>query len=268
MEEKVKGNGFTRSILFMDYPGERGVNYIDYTRNIIGEYKKFFKSDIGGCWEDGEFIDMHDEYGYFENTNNPQGCLESKLKILNGCDYSIVVFVGHGCYHNHMDKIQLSQDVLFSVNDLYKNAGKRLVIVDSCRSLLTQEYIPSFTKIIRESKEYDYRNENKKYYNRIISDMQDHIELIQSTQICQYAATIHIEKTSVFSKAFFNVINQKKDIARSIQLMGRPYQLSYEEIKNEVDNEMIRLRFPNQKSQYTPDPCVQEKFPLIAVSPC
>ena len=268
--EKV--SDFKRKILFMDYPGEVGAsNYVSFTCDIIKQYKDFFRSDVGGCWDENEFVDI--------NLTNPYALNEKKcseaLEEIKNCDYSIVVFVGHGCNYDGLDMIQLnSNEKLFPVEQLYTNAKKRLVIIDSCRTYLGQLSVPSLSFMISESED-SRRERNRESYNKIIRDIPNHIELIQSTQKGRKARTLSSEKSSVFSRAFLEIIkslaSSRPAKCRRLMKINDPYSVSYNGIKAEVDNAIANN---NQQSdyncfigniEYRPENGEKGYFPLLCI---
>lgn len=264
-----------RRILFFDYPGDtfRG-NYLKFTRTIIERYKTFFKSDLGGCWENDEFIDLNTNK-YFANISEFNIRLDESLSILNRCDFSIIVFVGHGCNYAELDRIQVCspaqniEDFTITIKSLYENiinTGKRMLIVDSCRTYLERR---SINEYINESLGWENagnRENNRNYYNQLIQKAPNHIEIIQSAQQGQSACTIPFENSSVFSKSLFSVLEQKSTAARQIQISGDKCDFSYIDMKSDVDTKMAALVSSSQISQVTTLPDVgNSNFPLIAV---
>lgn len=250
----------------MDYPGEQGAqNYVPFTRTIIEKYKEFFKSDVGGCWNEDEFIDLYENYGYFNNGYNPGTCLSTELLKLKGYAYVIIVFIGHGCNHEKLDQIQITSKEITPISNFLPFIKKGLVIIDSCRSYLSEDAI-SIPKLILESQMFGIRERNRDYYNNLIVDAPDHIEIIQSTQKGEIARTIPHEKNSVFSKAFFEVLGEKNKLAREKQISGQANYISYNDIKDEVDAKMAGYGFSQQESQFTPNLSNDNRYlPLIAV---
>lgn len=270
-----------RKILFFDYPGDKQSNNLINTHHIIERYKEFFESGFGGCWNaKSEFIDLNENGHRFTNITDFALEFGSALRTLNQCDFSIIMFVGHGCAYNGIDRIQVLppsqniEDYTIPVSCLYKDIeggkGKRLILIDSCRST---PRILSCTEYLNESKEYDWLKEhfgnssnNRDYYNQLFAEAPNHIELIQSTQRGEEAYTITQEESSVFTKSLFSVIKQKLKTVRFVQLSGNDYHITYNNILKDVNTDMSKKNYKSQQSQLTViPPETNTHFPLIAL---
>lgn len=49
-----------RKLLLLANPGIQGVNWAPQVFNVLERYKQYFKSPVGGYWQDDEIIDYQD----------------------------------------------------------------------------------------------------------------------------------------------------------------------------------------------------------------
>lgn len=106
---------------------------------------KFLKSRLGGEWLQEEI----------ESLNNPTVSLvEDAINNLSNCDYTFIVFSGHGCVntrHQNLQYAELSDD-LISVLKLKTGAPRQTVIFDSCRgfeNFFSSELIKSMNENLK-----------------------------------------------------------------------------------------------------------------------
>ena len=108
-------------------------NYLPGVSRDVNNYLSFFKSDNGGAWEDDEIIPkVYDwtSWGLYLNI------LQRRL---NGLDYAIIVFTGHGyALKNGETYFELSEghDVSLSTIKSWFPTQKVLMIADSCQSFV------------------------------------------------------------------------------------------------------------------------------------
>lgn len=108
-------------------------NYLPGVSRDVNNYLSFFKSDNGGAWEDDEIIPkVYDwtSWGLYVNI------LQRRL---NGLDYAIIVFTGHGyALKNGETYFELSEghDVSLSTIKSWFPTQKVLMIADSCQSFV------------------------------------------------------------------------------------------------------------------------------------
>jgi hypothetical protein len=172
-----------RKLILISNPGNPShSNYVRTTEDAIRMWESFFRSPIGGYWEDDEIA----HYG--EDMNISPEKLRRLVAIQ--CDYSIVVFCGHGCCtKDEKDAIQLpvptDENVnLFPVEDFFGNTAssiRRTVILDACRTI-----IPYTSRQLFEERQYSsiYRIDGiacREYYNSLIMQASPHVEILYST---------------------------------------------------------------------------------------
>ena len=276
---KENVNGFMRRILFI-YLGKKNDEDQDphhcIADNTIKEYKEFFKSDIGGCWEEkeenSELVDLN------LNATN-KDLMEEIAKLDNFC-YSIIVYVGHGNSDDDDDNdyIQIpGNEPPLKISELYTpGTKKRLLIIDACRSSVDKQSL-------NESKQYNTREwnitvgnkqSNKKLYNGIISDIKSpHVEIIQSTEKGHYAQGVKEECITVFAKALFEVLQSQIGAAKTV-MQGADFIRNYsnlislvnEKMRSIIDDELVNPQQNDQKSVCSTVPTDKEiSFPLVAV---
>lgn len=167
----------------------------------------YYKSPCGGAWENDEIKQIN-----LSSYPNPNAYLKNEVRELNELyDYSVIIFIGHGARTEFSaDYIQTSPISVISVIDLceglateeQKHHIRRTVIVDSCRSFLSQSAIASMITESELRDELD-REECRNYYNAQVMSLPCHIDLIQSTDPYNYAyclanSTMFVDGVSQF----------------------------------------------------------------------
>ena len=126
-----------RRILILTNPGEKNAeNYCAGVHVDADNYKSFFKAPYGGYWADYEIIHL----------DKPQkSTVNSKIAEFSNLDFSIIIFCGHGSYFSVSSSniLELNSQESIDSNDLRKGAGKRIIILDSCREV-KKEYISDY----------------------------------------------------------------------------------------------------------------------------
>jgi hypothetical protein len=194
-----------RKLLLLANPGIQGVNWAPQVFNVLERYKQYFKSSVGGYWQDDEIIDYQD----IDNPKAEASWVGTQLvDMTKNAEYSVIVFVGHGGAMHGDDYIQLSKGELCPVSCLTDNMGyavKRTVVVDACRSFIGAPQ----QLVLEEQRTFSQGGillgiHCRDYYNEIINNSTPHIELIQSTQYGVPAvATSH---GTAFSDALFGIV--------------------------------------------------------------
>ena len=115
-----------KGILIVGYPGDRDKNYCAGVLVDLEKYKSFFSSLKGGAWNSDEInVLLSPEKKEFYNA----------VHFLNGKDYSIFVFSGHGYFDSDRNSTMIElndKEDCFPVNEL-KKVKNRLIILDCCR---------------------------------------------------------------------------------------------------------------------------------------
>ena len=100
----------------------------------IANYRQFFRSKEGGCWNPDEILDI-----YAPTTQELWTYVG--MHRLAELDYLIAIFSGHGGYDKKTNKTTLClrgdttvSEVCISDEDLSSIADRQLTIIDSCRA--------------------------------------------------------------------------------------------------------------------------------------
>ena len=239
-----------RALILISNPGIQGEqNYAPTTEKAIDQWESFFRSPIGGFWQDNEVFRFDETH--LIGTER----LRTMIGQLNQpelCDYSVVVFCGHGL--RTIDNCDVVQLPLATVNDLnllplkeilaLDDFGqpltnvKRTVIADACRSMQPLTYNQLF-----EDRQYSgilqiNGDDCSVYYNKLIEDCHPHVELLQSTRAGQFAFG-DIEG-SAYCKAVFDTVRRDELIWGSKALTDRTghFSVSMKEMHDAAEKEM------------------------------
>jgi len=254
-----------RKILLLQNPGVEGLNLVPTVDDALERYKRFFMSEVGGCWkEDNEIIEIKGNY----TDEGEYTAVITELAEMTKCDYSIVVFVGHGDTYNGYDEIQLSRGKKLPISSFMFNPNtnsilNRTVIIDACRCFVA----PNQTQILLENASYTQsgqlnRNNCRAYYDLLVATPEPRFELIQSTQPGQKA--FGSQYGTAFTDTLFGVIDGNAKIwnAQALGQTGGKYCQTVNSIFQMTENKMKPY---NQHPQYR---CwgYAGSFPLYAVS--
>lgn len=96
-------------------------------RKYIGYYKSFFQSNAGGAYDENE-IDI------LEDSSTEDLKLKTQKDTF---DYVIIVLLGHGATQGDYQLFKLNESEIIKPGQLYIDSSKLLIILESCRSLLS-----------------------------------------------------------------------------------------------------------------------------------
>lgn len=172
-------------------------------------YCSFFKSPVGGNWEDGEIIALP----------NPtkSALLETivKLKIAN-LDYLIVIFSGHG--GQERETVLEINSAGETINDsVLKNiAIRQLNIFDCCRSF--PQYVTEGAKAMTFSEGGTVGSTRIKFERRIMQAIPQQVSLYS----CSIGQVSHdTTKGGLYST---NLIDSAKKFTSEYQLVGQAHE--------------------------------------------
>ena len=257
-----------RHIILISNPGNsQDSNYIQSTEVAINKWKEFFKSPIGGYWQDEEIT----RFG--ENNTLDSEKLKRMLSVVldtHQCDYSIIVFCGHGgCTVDGKDAIQLPLPTklypnLFPVEKLIGNVNtRRTLILDACRSL-----IPITSQKLFEQKQYSEinlidGNNCRKYYDSLVMESQPHTEILYSTSLHYKAYAT--QNGSAYSETMSNIVNQKTLLWKKLALMDKCGQFAYSmyELQKDLISELVKMNI--QIPDYKIEGKMNSSFPFVAM---
>jgi hypothetical protein len=178
-----------RKILLITNPGEVGSEHYDKGVYVdIENYKSYFMAPYGGYWSESEEI-LH--------LDKPtKSCVDKELLELSSCDFSIIIFCGHGYYSSCSDSNILELDLNERIDslDLRKYADKRIIILDSCREVhpeyLTDNVIRKsqfFSESLTALRKLDSES-CKRYYNKSIADCSEQLIVSYASGIGEVAS--------------------------------------------------------------------------------
>ncbi len=221
-----------RQLILISNPGNpNDRNYAPSTELALDRWQLFFQSPIGGFWKDNEIRRFDEQHPL--DSEQFQRMISMVLDSVQ-CDYSIIVFCGHGCSTmDGRDAIQLpipapNYNNLFPVDGLLGlNVAnvRRTGILDSGRSI-----VPFTSQQLFEQRQFSevYRIDGEecgKYYNSMIIESNPHVELLQSTNL--HSASYGSVTGSRYADAVSLITNQSSINWKQRALMDRYGQYSY-----------------------------------------
>jgi hypothetical protein len=258
-----------RHLILISNPGNpNDENYVKTTEEAIDRWEAFFRSPIGGNWKDDEITRFGEG-----NTIDPKR-LKRMMIPLNTvqCQYSIIVFCGHGCCTaDEEDAIQLpiptdGNNNLLPVEDLLGSGlsfVRRTVILDACRSL-----VPYTSKQLFEERQFSsiYKidgTECGKYYDSLIMQAQPHVEILYSTEKHQKA--YGSKEGSRYADAMSNIVRIKSLYWKACAIMDPYGHYSYSmcDLQKDLTSDLV------SKNIQTPEYKILGKtdtlFPFVAM---
>jgi hypothetical protein len=123
----------TRKAIMIGSPGPKNtVNYLKGVDADLHHFVSFLKSPIGGSWEDNEIA------GLFKCPS------ENLIELFQSTytDFLLVYFSGHGHQDLKETNIAINDFESISISQLISliNVPKALIIIDTCRKSLVEEY--------------------------------------------------------------------------------------------------------------------------------
>lgn len=205
-----------RHLLLISNPGNpQDENYSPATKDALDRWEVFFRSPIGGYWQDEEITRFGEE-----RSIDPDS-LRRLMIPLNTvqCQYSIIVFCGHGCCTTDgKEAIQLpipdaKNHQLLPTDELLAvglSHVRRTVILDACRSL-----IPFSSSQLFEQRQYSSiysidGDECRKYYDYLIMQASPHVEILYSTS--DHHKAYGTLNGSLYADTMSNLVRQKVSI--------------------------------------------------------
>ena len=169
-----------RKVIIIGSPGFSTIKgFLPGVEKDVANYYRFFKSPTGGAWDENEITTVVNPYA-------------NSLKAYLGnieCDYSIVVFSGHGAYfrRNQTTYLQANPYESISVNDLTTKAPKQLIIVDACRSFVESGLSGFLGEQLKSFSSRLSRAEAKRIYNSHLMKCEDGIIVCYSCSVGEYS---------------------------------------------------------------------------------
>lgn len=258
-----------RRLLLLNNPGIPGTsNYAPSVCDATERYRSFFKSPLGGFWDDDEIMEMP--------PNLDKDCqsvwISAAIDTLNTLtDYSIIVFTGHGgavvqgC--GTVECIQLSGGNLYPIDSLLgtQSLVKRTVIIDACRCftwLNESEQLDKDNISIRELTKGLNNLDCRDFYNSLIENSPIHVELIQSTQYGQVARAS--QTGSIFCDSLFKIIYDNASTWNMVAL-GNGENQNIKTTEELVGSTRLLMGPLGQIPQFRTNIVGNERFPFYAV---
>lgn len=188
-----------------------GASYLPGVRRDVNSYLSYFKSDYGGAWEDDEIVD--------KNYNWTCLALSSELwnRRLDGLDYALIVFAGHGyAERNGEVYFELSNQETLSLSTLksFLPAQKVLLIADSCQCYIEDEECENRAlfemRLFAQNGDMNRRYAFKQRYNGLIELMSSRTFVFASTVSSGEAAN-DTSKGGLYSKTLLSLADSLKD---------------------------------------------------------
>lgn len=258
-----------RQLVLISNPGNpNDGNCVKATEDAIDRWERFFRSPIGGYWQDGEIL----RYG--ENKPIDTDAFRRLLVPLNTvqCDYSVIVFCGHGaCTIDGKDAIQLplpsqSNNNLLPVDELITPgipSVRRTVILDACRSLIPYTSAQLFEKRVYSSVYNIDGIECRKYYNSQIMQASPHVEVLYSTS--EHQKAYGSMTGSQYADAMSELVRMRTVQWKALAIINRYGQYSYSmcDLQKDLITDLVRknIQTPEYRIVGTGD----ASFPFAAM---
>lgn len=258
-----------RHLVLISNPGNSSdKNYVKTTEEVLNRWESFFKSPIGGYWQESEITRYNESKPV---TPDEVKRLMIPLNTIQ-CEYSIIVFCGHGCCTaDDKDAIQLPiptpDDSRLLPVDALLGEGlsfvRRTVILDACRSL-----IPYSSTQLFEAKQFSSickidGVECRNYYNALVMQTSPHVEILYSTSEHQKAfASI---EGSAYADAMSNLVRMKSLPWKSLAINDRYGQYCYSmcDLQKELTSDLVNRNI--QTPDYKIIGKADRSFPFVAL---
>lgn len=268
-----------RKLILISNPGsvEEG-NHQPVTEIVINRYAGFFRSNIGGKWNDED----HEIELYGENRELTVERMDEIMEELDcpECTYSMIVFCGHGTEAgNGEDGIQLPRNNHAVLNcyrvsrllslyepDEVRRRIKRTVIIDACRAIQPITPAQLFEGGLQREIALIDGTRCKNYYNWLIEQEYPHVELLQSTSPNRPAYPT--PTGSEYADQVFNLIFSHARVwrARAIQnIQNGLFDFSMKDLHDFVTDGIARTT-QRQIPQYSVAGRLRNGFPFVAIS--
>lgn len=258
-----------RHLVLISNPGNPDdLNYVGTTENAVDRLEQFFRSPIGGYWRDDEIT----RFG----VNRLVSANEFKRMMMaldtSQCDYSIIVFCGHGCCTvDEKDAIQLpipnaTNNNLLPVEELLGNGAqhiRRTIILDCCRSL-----VPFTSNQLFETRYYSSIYsidgiECGNYYDSIIMQAEPHIEILYSTS--EHQKAFGSINGSQYADAMSNLVRLKSQLWKASAINNRSGHFYYPmcDLQKDLITNLVGINI--QIPEYKIVGKTNSSFPFVAM---
>lgn len=142
--------------------------------------REFLTSKLGGEWLPNEILSL----------NNPTifGVRQAVRDFLSDCDYSFVVFSGHGFIDSH-DQQQYVEliDGDIKISELVGNASRQTMIIDACRGFFTRAPQTGLMGIRAMSEKSSNNRSTRLLFDSLVKQCEEGISILYSADVNQSA---------------------------------------------------------------------------------
>ena len=234
-----------RQLILISNPGlPSDDTYAPQTKDVINRWESFFRSPIGGYWSDKEIMRLGADKTI---SSSRMDVVMSQLNLPEYCDYSLIVFCGHGgCTTDGYDAVQLPLPIiehnLYPVRKLIgedlspeiRSKIRRTVILDACRYSVGLTYNQLFEQRMYSEIYAIDGYTCRDYYNDLIMGVAPHVELLQSTKKGFYA--YGSQEGSCYGDVVSNIIRTQSEVWKIKALNDKTghYQYSMNNLHEDI----------------------------------
>lgn len=172
-----------RKCLIIGYPGEQGQKgFCSGVAIDLNNYSNYFKSSLGGAWEDDEIT---------VKIGPSKDFVFNYLSKIRTDDYLLFVFCGHGHYDEIKNQtiIQINKSDELEEDKISSCYANKLAIFDCCRRTIAsmRRDESALMEVFSKSQIELNRAECRKYYDKRIEDCNGQITKSYACSIDEYS---------------------------------------------------------------------------------
>ena len=131
-----------RAAFLIATPHSQGQKELTGADADVRNFREFLMSPFGGAWRADEIVTRLDP---------SRKDVDLKRDKMNGADYALTFFAGHGCHNKRTDEGSLCLNFgdMISVNELAPRVRRQLMVIDACRefAFLHEERMKTFAAL-------------------------------------------------------------------------------------------------------------------------
>ena len=228
----------TRKAIMIGSPGPKKTRqYLKGVDTDLHHFLSFLKSPIGGSWEDNEIV------GLFKCPS------ENLVELFQSTytDFLLVYFSGHGHQDLKETNIAINDSESLSVSQLISiiKAPKALIIIDTCRKVLDEEY-SSFSgpEYLSFKSTLNQPNSSEKYM-QIISESTDGISIAYACSVGEISKDTELGGDYTYSLLKTSLEWYENQNNESVLFINDANDLAHQDLKftshNEQNPQIITL---------------------------
>jgi len=226
----------------------------------IKNMKNFLLSSMGGAWRESEITCL---------TNPKKNEVEFAIKRLQDCDYSFILFAGHGFYSikDQCTTLNINESETLSSKKLRFGAKKHTIILDCCRVLVNDLLL----EMSLEAMTYDSAiktldlSECRRYFDKRITECDSGIVVINSCDVKETAGETS-NKGGYYSSSLINVAKELvENKLITIDLKNKYKIFSINEC-HEKASILVKELSGNRQNPTFEGPRTKVKFPFAIVA--